>query len=512
LILRLSPIVYALALVTVAAHLAFAHRYGYYRDEFYFIDCAKHLAWGYVDQPPLAPLLAWLTAPLGYPLWALRSFPGVLAGVTVVLGAAIAREFGGRAFAQALAALTVGLAPGLIAMGYGLSTEFLSPAAWTALVYLTIRLVKTRDTRFYIPIALVVTLGMYAKYSIAACAAALAFGLLLTGSGEILRARRFALGVALTAVLLLPNALWQIGHGLPILEVLHNDQLNRHAYANGLADESASRWRNALYMLAAQLLLQNAFLSAIWIWGLAWLWRTPYRFLTVAYLLLLGLLVLTIGRGYYIEGIYPALFAAGAVAIERSVSPRPVVVSSVLVAVAAVGLFFVPLVLPVLKFPTYVAYERAIGLSRPVQPGGAYHLIDVIYADQLGWRHMTETVARVYWSLPPAQRARTAIFADRYDYAGALNYYGPRYGLPTAISPNNSYYLWGTRGYSGSPILAVGATDYRMLLHWFGSVRQVAVYRNDYRWILEGPLPVYLCTRPSVPLRVMWPALKYYGL
>jgi len=321
-----------------------------------------------------------------------------------------------------------------------------------------------------------------------------------------------ALGVALTGLLVLPNALWQIGHGLPILEVLHNDQLNRHAYANGLADESASRWLNALYMLAAQLLLQNAFLSAIWIWGLAWLWRTPYRFLTVAYLLLLGLLVLTIGRGYYIEGIYPALFAAGAVAIERTVGPKPALRASVAFAVAAVGLFFVPLVLPVLNFPTYLTYERAIGLSRPAQPGGTYHLIDVIYADQLGWRQMTETVARVYWSLPPAQRARTAIFADRYDFAGALNYYGPRYGLPTAISPNNSYYLWGTRGYSGSPTLAVGATDYRMLRHWFGSVRQVAVYRNDYRWILEGPLPVYLCTRPSVPLRVMWPSLKYYGL
>jgi hypothetical protein len=136
----------------------------------------------------------------------------------------------------------------------------------------------------------------------------------------------------------------------------------------------------------------------------------------------------------------------------------------------------------------------------------------VVYADQLGWRQMTATVAHAYWSLPPAQRARTAIFADRYDYAGALNFYGPRYGLPMAISPNNSYYLWGTRGYSGSSMLAVGATDYPLLLRWFGNVRQVAVYRNGYRWILEGPLPVYLCSRPSVPLRVMWPALKYYGL
>ena len=113
---------------------------------------------------------------------------------------------------------------------------------------------------------------------------------------------------------------------------------------------------------------------------------------------------------------------------------------------------------------------------------------------------MTRTVAGAYWALPPGQRKVTAVFADRYAYAGALDYYGPRYGLPAVISPNNSYYLWGTRGYSGRSMLAVGATDYRLLLHWFGSVRQVAVYRNDLRWMLEGPLPIYFCTKPRVPL------------
>ncbi len=511
--LRLSPIVYAFALATVAAHLAFAHRFGYYRDEFYFIDCAKHLAWGYVDQPPLAPFVAWLTGPLGYPVWGLRFFPGVLAGVTVLFAAAIARELGGRTFAQSLACVAVVLSPGLIGLAYGLSTEFLSPAVWSALVYLTIRLVKNGDRRLYIPIALVVTIGMYAKYSVAACAIALAMGLLLTGRGELLHSRKLLLGVALTALLLLPNALWQIGHGLPILEVLHNDQLNRHALANGIADESPNRWINALYMLATQIVYQNALLSIIWIWGLVWLWHGLYRFLSVAYLLLLALLVITVGRGYYIEGIYPALFASGAVAIEAALASKPRWMARATIAAAVVaGVPFVPFVLPVLTLPTYMAYERAIGLSRPTPPDATYHLVNPLYADQLGWKRMVATVARAYRSLPRAQGARTAIFADRYAYVGALNRYGPRYDLPTAISPNNSYYLWGTRGYSGDSMLAVGATDYPLLLRWFGSVRQIAVYRNDYRWILEGPLPIYLCTHPRAPLRVIWPALKYYGL
>ncbi len=530
--MKLYPSAYALALGTVVLHVAFCHRFGYYRDELYFIDCAKHLAWGYVDQPPLTPFVTWLTAPLGYPVWGLRFFPGLLAGVTVLFGCAIARELRGGAFAQTLTGLTIVFAPGLIGIAYGLSTEFLSPAAWTALIYLTIRLVRTRDDRYYLPIAFVVTLGLYAKYSIAACALALAIGLLVSGHAKLLRSRWLALGIGLTALLVLPNALWQIRHGLPMLEVLHNDQLNRHALANGMADESPNRWVNALYMLGLQFAYNNPLFAPVWIWGLVWLWSfggvyterirsardkprsiPPYRFLAIAYLLLLGLLIATIGRGYYIQGLYPALFAAGAVAIESAISANRLRARVAIIAAAIVaGLPMFPLSLPILPLPAYMAYERAIGLSRPAPPDGKSHLINPMFADQLGWNTMTQTVAGAYWSLPAAQRKATAIFADRYAYAGALDYYGPRYGLPTVISPNNSYYLWGTRGYSGRSVLAVGATDYWLLLHWFGSVRQIAVYRNDYRWMLEGPLPIYLCTRPSVSLAAMWPALKYYGL
>lgn len=511
--MKLYPSAYVIALATVALHLTFCHRFGYYRDELYFIDCAKHLAWGYVDQPPLAPFVTWLTAPLGYPVWVLRFLPGLLGGVTVLFGCAIARELGGRAFAQTLTALAVALAPALIGIAYGLSTELLSPAAWTVLIYLSIRLVKTQDTRLYIPIALVITLALYAKYSVAACAIALAIGLAVTGHGKLLRSRWLIAGVALTILLMLPNVLWQMRHGFPMLEVVHNDQLNRHALANGIADESPNRWINALYMLGLQLAYNDPLLAAVWIWGLVWLWRTPYRYLTVAYLLLLGLLIASIGRGYYIAGVYPALFGAGAVAIEGAVAASARWVKPAILAAAFLaGLPLFPLSLPILPLPEYMSYERAIGLSRPSPPNGTSHLINPVFADQLGWKTMTQTVAGAFWSLPAEQRKITAVFADRYAYAGALNYYGPGYGLPTAISPNNQYYLWGTRGYSGRSMLAVGATDYWLLLKWFGSVKQIAVYRNDLRWMLEGPLPIYLCTQPRAPLAAIWPHLKYYGL
>jgi hypothetical protein len=430
-----------------------------------------------------------------------------------LIACAIVRELRGGGLAQTLTALTLALAPGFAGLAYGVSTEIFSPATWTALFYCAVRLVKSRDTRWYYVAAAAMVVGLYAKYSIALCAFAIILGLAVTSQARLLRSRNLAIAIAIAAALVLPNALWEIQRGFPILEVLHNDQLNRHALANGMADESANRWINALYMFGLQFAYQNPFFSAIWIWGLVYAWRSrTYRFMTVAYLVMLVVLVLTIGRGYYIQGCYPALFAAGAVAIERAIARRRALATTILVTTFVVGLPMIPLAIPVLPLRPYMAYERAIGLSRPAPPDGTYHLINPMYADQLGWKTMTQTVAGAYWSLPSAQRRVTAVFADRYAYAGALDYYGPRYGLPAVISPNNSYYLWGTRGYSGRSMLAVGATDYRLLLHWFGSVRQIAVYRNDLRWMLEGPLPVYLCTKPRVPLPVMWPAFKYYGL
>ncbi len=515
--MRLRPVAYALALGTIAVHVAFNHRFGYYRDELYFIDCARHLAWGYVDQPPLAPLLAWLTAPLGYALWALRLLPGVLAGVTVLLACCIARDLRGNGFAQALTGLTVAVAPAFLGLGYALSTEVLSPVAWTALIYLAMRLVKTRDERLYLAMAAVAIVGLYAKYSIAACVLALAAGLALTGGAKLLVSRYLAAGVALVVAALLPNAIWQIAHGLPMLGVLHGDQLNRHALANGVADESANLAINAGYFVATQIAYQNPFYLVVWIAGLVVLARgkaeAEFRFIPVAYALLVGVIVVSIGRGYYMEGFYPALFAAGSVGIERFFAPRPPWWRAGVLTVAAVtGAVFAPLALPVLPLPAYMRYEIAIGLSRPAPPDGRHHLINPLYADQLGWKAMTQTVAGAYWALPARLRPQTAIFADRYAYAAAIDFYGPPLGLPPVISPNNSYYLWGTRGYSGRSVLAVGATDYALLLRSFGSVVQVAVYRNDYRWILEGPLPIYLCTRPRAPLAVMWPTFKYYGL
>ncbi|MBV9972838.1 MAG: glycosyltransferase family 39 protein, partial [Candidatus Eremiobacteraeota bacterium] len=371
--MKLSWTAYVWAALAIALHLAFNHRYNYYRDEFYFIDCAKHLAWGYVDQPPLAPLIAWITTPLHYALWALRFPLALLSGCTVLAGCLIARELRGGTFAQGLTGLVLAVAPGYLGQGYALSTEFLTPLGWSALIFLSMRLVVTRNPRLYLVMAAVIVIGLYAKYSIAALAAALAVALICTGQGRLGRSWYLPLSIGVAVLLMLPNVIWQYAHGWPILEVVHNDQLNRHALANGIAVESPNLAVNALYFAVMQLVYQHPLLSIIWIWGLVALIRarenSPYRYLPLAYGLLFVFMVLTVARGYYLEGFYPALFAAGGVAIERAIASRPAWIRPAILAGAGVSAaFMAPLALPIFPLPTYMRYEVAIGLSRPAPP------------------------------------------------------------------------------------------------------------------------------------------------
>jgi hypothetical protein len=514
--MTLSRAAIAIAAAVVVAHLATISNYGYFGDELYFIDCARHLAWGYVDLPPLIPLIARMAAPVGFALWALRLLPALAGGATVLVACAVTRELGGRTYAQVLTAIAVALAPIDLLLGSILSTSAFEPLAWTLLAYLIIRIVKGGDPRIYLAIAAIVAIGLYAKYSIAFCAIAMALGLILTGRWRVLASSWVAVGAAACALLVAPNGIWQWTHGLPILDVLREDALNRHALGNGIAFESPNLAINALLFIAMQAIYLNPLLTVGWVWGLFYLGfakeAAPFRFLAVAFVALFALMVALTARGYYLAGYYPILFAAGGVAVERALATRLAWRTPIAVAVVALVALMVPFALPVLPVNGLIAYSATLGVSRPAPPENAPHLVQPLFADEFGWDEMTRSVADVYASLPASQRSDTAIFADGYAYAGALNFFGPRYGLPSTISGSNTYFLWGPRAYSGARLIAVGATDYPLYMRLFGSVKQVAVYRNAYRWLIEGPLPIYLCTQPRLPLAEMWPQFKKYGL
>jgi hypothetical protein len=502
----------AFAAVAFIAHAATSWRYGYFRDELYFIACSKHLSWGYVDQPPLVAFAAWLSAPVHYNIVALRILPVIAAALTVWLSARIAAELGGGRFARALAALATMLLPAYLLLGNTLTTTSFEPLSWTLLIYALLRVVRTGDGRYWLGAGAAFAFGMYGKYSMLLLAAALFAGLLCTRQRRTLATPWFAAGAVLALALIAPNVAWQAAHGWPFAQVVSGDFAHRHAFNTGLQLEYHNFAKNAAAFIIEQLVYTNPLSVPIWLAGLIALGWSPrlrdLRFIAIAYAVLLVLAIWLEGKGYYIIGIYAALLAAGSTSIERALVGVPQRVA----ATAAFLIFtlpFVPLSLPVLPIRSFIAYSQALHLTG--QNGTPPHVIQPVYAEEFGWQQLAQHVAEVYHALPAPVRAHTGVFADTYADAGALELYGPQYGLPPVISAQNTYYLWGTRGYDGRSLIVVGATQAGVVRRYYRKMTLAGTYGHPYKWIVEGPAPIYVCSDPVAPLAQIWPHLKWFG-
>ena len=504
----------AIALVAFALHLCTAWRYGYFRDELYFIACGRHLAWGYVDQPPLVAFIAWLVQPAHDGLIALRLLACVAAALTAYVAAAVARDLGGGRFAQWFAAVAVALTPAYLLLGNVLTTTSFEPLSWTLVIALVIRSVTQRSkgniARTWLALAGTIAFGLYGKYSMALLVAALLIGLLLTRERRVFATRWLPLTAALVAILMLPNLWWQAAHGWPFFTVLQGDAAHRHAFNNGWLLESQNLAGNALSFAVEQLVYTNPLAAPVWLCGLIAPFIGPrlreLRFVSIAYAVLFVVAVALEAKGYYIIGVYGALLAIGAVVIERAA----IWVRAALFAALAVTAFAtLPLSIPVLPIDGFIAYSQALGLTG--RNGETAHVIQPIYAEEFGWDRLAQDVASVYDALPAETRHDTAIYADTYADAGAIDFFGPAYGLPSAISSQNSYWLWGTHGYSGATMIAIGASRFELLRGYYRSCKLVRTSNEPLKWVVEGPSPIYLCTGPTIPLEQIWPHLRWYG-
>jgi len=503
----------AIAAVTAAAHIAVSWRYGYYRDELYFIACAKRLAWGYVDMPPLTAFVSWLAAPAHYQLVAVRCTVALAAGLTAYLACAIAAELGGGPWSQRLSGATVALTPAYLFLGSTLTTTSYEPFTWALVTFALMRLARSRDHRWWFVVAAGVTFGAYAKYSMLLLAAALLAGLLLTPERALVRSRAFAIAVLATLLVIAQNVWWQAAHGFPMLDVLRGDVLGRHAFNSGMQFEFRQPLVNAGVFLLEQLAFYNPLVAPIWIAGAVALLRSPqlqrYRFAGIALLLLLAAGALLNGKGYYIAGIYTTLICAGWVAIERSWSARAAWRTLAAGAAIASAAVLAPFTMPLISARALIGYSAFLGLTG--RNGTPARLVQPLFADEFGWQGLTRRVAQIYAALPAGRRTRTAIFSDTYAGAAAIEFYGPLYGLPEPISAQNQYYLWGTRGYDGSSVLAIGASQSGALHALFRRVVLAGTFEDPYRWAAEGPTPIFLCTQPVESFDRIWARLRWYG-
>jgi hypothetical protein len=496
-------LVWSLALLNVVFLLLTYRGYGYFRDELYFNVCGHHLDWGYVDQPPLVAVAAWLGRHLfGDTLFAVRFFPAVLSGVLVWLAAAIARGMGGKTFAQFFACLAVLTAPLYVGMFSYLSTDTFQPIAWMGCAYITLRILNGESPKLWLVFGLVAGLGLEWKHAMLFFGAAFFAALLLVPERRAFREKWILLGGLVAFLIFLPNLIWEYRHNWATYELLQNIA---HSGKNVVLGPGQ-------YFLR-QVVMLEPFGAPLWLAGLVWLFFARggkrWRVLAWTYVILFVLFVAMKAKDYYLGPAYPMLFAAGAVALERwTESRRRWLRTAYAVLLVMGGLLLAPFAKPLLPVEKFIAYEEALHLAPHSTENIRLSKLPQQYADSFGWQEMADSVAAAYNRLTPEERSRCALYGGNYGEAGALDVLGRKYGLPPAISGHQNYFLWGPRGYTGECMIIIG-DNRETIEREFEQFELLPRLHNPYAIPYEDEKPIWLCRRPKLgTLPQIWPRVK----
>ena len=490
----------ALAGATLVLHLVGNPHYGFFRDELYFIVCGRSPAFGYVDQPPIVPLLAALSQSFGTSLFALRAIPAIFSAATIYTVCILAADMGGSAFALLLAAICATLAPVLSAFGAVLGPDTVQILAWP-LGVLFIGRALHRSPHYWLPAGIVLGLAAEAKYSAIITAVAFAIGILLTRYRRAALSRWFCFGVLAAALIVLPNALWQILRSMPMLELLRNGQHGKNVLVSPAS------------FLLQQVFLTNPILALVWIAGIVWCLAAPtWRWLGLATVALLAIMIALHGKAYYPTPIIGALFAAGTVSIEALIRTRPRLKAITIGVALAAGLPLLPLTLPILPEQQLISYRGSLsrfGLLPQPSENHAMPTIGQEYADMHGWQELADIVTALYRELPPETRARTQIFAANYGEAAAIDVLAPPGVLPPVIGGHNQYWLWGPRRWDGGSLIDVGGkldADQKLC----GSATEIGKFAADFIMPYENGKLIILCTHLKPHVADIWPKVKHY--
>jgi len=499
-----------MAIAYFALHMLTSTRYGYFRDALYYLACADHLAFGYVDQPALFPFIAWIARhALGTSLPALIFWPALAGATRIILVAAFARELGAKRFGVALAAALAATPAVWWVTDHQFAMNTLEPLFWTGCAYVILRMMHTQNPKLWIAFGVIAGLGLENKYSIAVFAFALLFGLLLTEQRKLLFTPWLLAGGAVALLLFLPNLVWNIQQHWPFLELMHNIRVTGKDIAYP-----------PLAYISQQILMMNPFSLPFWFGGLLFYFFSraakPYRNFGWAFVITLAFFLISHGKDYYSAPAYPILLAAGALAAEHlltsptletppkwraALKPRSF-------AWLAIGVgLLLPIVLPLLPLEGLVRYLSHLPMQpKPTERSFVGTILPQFYADELPWQEQVAAVSRAFHSLSPEEQAKTAIFCDNYGQAAAIDFFGSRYGLPKAISGHQNYFLWGPRNYTGEIVILEGESE-ESARKEFASVEVAATVNVPYAYSYETR-PILLCRGLRGNLQALWPRVK----
>jgi len=489
------PVRFARASVVMAACVfgvlvAFAPRYGYHRDELYFLAAGRHLAWGYPDQPPFAPLLARLMNDLAPgSVTVLRLPSAIAAAVIVVLSAALTRQFGGERHAQLLAAGSVATSLMLLGAGHTLSPTTFDLLAWVLILLLVVTILRAGDERLWLAVGLLAGAGLLDDDLVAFLLGGLLGGIAIAGPRHTFRSRWLWAGGIVAAAMWAPYLVWQARHGWPELTV-------SRGIANGASGSSTPRW----LLLPEQFVIVSLFLAPVWIAGLVRLFRAPElrfaRAIGWAYVLLAVVFLIAGGKVYYLAGIYPVLLAAGAEPTLRWLRRGRRRLRQIALALAVV-----------------LSALSSAAIALPVTPLHNLHKTSFEYdiGETVAWPTYVREITTAWNRLPASVRVHAAILTSNYGEAGAVDRYGPEIGLPAAYSGHMAFWYWGPPPASATSVLGVGF-DPGYLQRFFATVRLVSRLNNHLQVNNdEQHAPLWFASRLRESWPRIWPKLKDLG-
>lgn len=496
------------AFLAFVLHTVLYRGYGFFRDELYFIACSKHLDWGYVDQPPGVAVLAWLGRHVfGDTLFAVRFFPVVFVSLLIILVGLTTRAMGGSRFAVALASLCAFAVPQYF--GTWLNTDMFMLLGWAACAWIAARIFSGESPKLWVWFGVFAGLALEGKHAMVLFGLAFSVGLLLTKERRYFSGPWLWIGSLVAFLIALPNLVWEIRHNWATYELLSN-----------IAHSDKNVVLGPLNYLASNIKSFTILPSIIAFVGLGWLLSSgrgkPFRALGWTWLVSFLLMILLKGKDYYLTPVYSTLFAAGSVGIGDWIDGLPSpssqkIVKPLLFTFTLLGCMVGwPFAMPMMPVEKFIAYESALGIKPSRTEKNELASLPQQYADQFGWPEMSAQVAKVYQSIPEAERKDCGIFARNYGEAAAIDYFGRAYGLPPAISGHQNYFYWGPHGFTGSCLVVIGRTREQLRQQYETVIEMGEVY-HPYAMPFENHREIWIVHGPKYgTLESAWPTFKLW--
>lgn len=481
----------------------FQPEFGLFRDELYYLACARHLDWGFVDHPPFSIAMLWVwTSVAGDSLVSLRIISALIGTIPVALTGLITRQLGGEWKAQALACLAVLFAPLQIGVSSFYSMNIIEYALVLLIVWILLRIITEQKSKLWILFGILLSIGIMNKHTFAVLAGFVLIGLLFTPSRKEFLNKYFWIGIGAAFLIVLPNFIWQVSNNFLSLEFYKN--------ASELKNVSTS----PVKIILDQFILNNPVTGILWITGLVWLLRakdrSEFRTLGIAFLLMLVMMMAAqSNRADRIASFIPVLAAAGAVVWEHLNTKRFMkwLIPATAVLLMVIGLPMLPIAMPVLSPASTSEYARNIGLNPGFEKGVSAQLPQNL-ADRFGWEELADSVNTVLQGLPESERDSVVIIGQNYGQAGALEYYERSWRWPRVICGHNSYWLWGP-GEQANVYIVIGRPR-SDLEKSFDDVQLAARTSSGWQMNYECGRPIWICRKPKARISDIWDKVKVF--